>query len=494
MSSASASTAPLAAIQESESPALPRGFQSWLQSLKTFSKAPLFFFGLGLYRAWIELVYVRPMLPTPAWSIAGHDVFDISMVLTLILAAICARRLVPLYHKRLFCGAAIALMVLGTALNFCTLLPGLADFSGSVVMAWVAAIASGVGTGIIILLWSELYSCLNPLRVAFYYSGSLIFAALVIFLCMGLVQSYYIALVLLLPLLSLLMLYRSYAFVSPESLPRPNWQRVSFPWKPAALMAVYGFAYGLQEAHLYAFTGPHSSIGAIIAASVVFFGMLLLPKRFSMAVTYRIALPVLVCGFLLIPSFSPDNEFANTCVAMSFTSFSILIMLILSSISYRFGIGAVWLFGIERGFRAFFMFLGRHASEQADQLVAAGLLNPLIITAVVVVLVVLATMILLSERELSSKWGISFRQGAMEQEQDVMRQHLLADVCTRLATEHNLSSRESEVLLLLARQRELTDIETELFIAKGTVKAHVQHIYQKLNIHSRQELYELLEK
>ena len=30
------------------------------------------------------------------------------------------------------------------------------------------------------------------------------------------------------------------------------------------------------------------------------------------------------------------------------------------------------------------------------------------------------------------------------------------------------------------------------FIANGTAKAHVRHIYQKLDIHTRQELFDLL--
>ena len=36
-------------------------------------------------------------------------------------------------------------------------------------------------------------------------------------------------------------------------------------------------------------------------------------------------------------------------------------------------------------------------------------------------------------------------------------------------------------------------IERELDIANGTAKAHVRHIYQKLNIHSREELFNLLD-
>lgn len=37
-------------------------------------------------------------------------------------------------------------------------------------------------------------------------------------------------------------------------------------------------------------------------------------------------------------------------------------------------------------------------------------------------------------------------------------------------------------------------IANEMFIAVGTVKAHIQHVYQKLGIHTRKELLELIGK
>ena len=47
-------------------------------------------------------------------------------------------------------------------------------------------------------------------------------------------------------------------------------------------------------------------------------------------------------------------------------------------------------------------------------------------------------------------------------------------------------------MLLLAQHKTISDIENELIVANGTVKAHIRHIYQKLDIHSREELFEIL--
>lgn len=51
-----------------------------------------------------------------------------------------------------------------------------------------------------------------------------------------------------------------------------------------------------------------------------------------------------------------------------------------------------------------------------------------------------------------------------------------------------LSAREREVLELVALGRTPMQIERELVIANGTLKSHMQRIYQKLGIHSKREL------
>jgi DNA-binding NarL/FixJ family response regulator len=53
--------------------------------------------------------------------------------------------------------------------------------------------------------------------------------------------------------------------------------------------------------------------------------------------------------------------------------------------------------------------------------------------------------------------------------------------------EELLSRRELVVLKLLAAGHTNKEIAQELFIAQGTVKAHVASVYRKLGVHSRAE-------
>ncbi|WP_162610946.1 helix-turn-helix transcriptional regulator [Gordonibacter sp. An230] len=66
--------------------------------------------------------------------------------------------------------------------------------------------------------------------------------------------------------------------------------------------------------------------------------------------------------------------------------------------------------------------------------------------------------------------------------------------CTSLAEKHGLSNRETEVMILFAKGRNLDYIRTALCVSKSTVSMHRQHIYRKLDIHSQQELINLIEK
>ena len=55
----------------------------------------VFFLGLGLYRAWIELVFVTPTFLFPAAGVATHDMYDIVMSATLLACAALYKRLNP---------------------------------------------------------------------------------------------------------------------------------------------------------------------------------------------------------------------------------------------------------------------------------------------------------------------------------------------------------------------------------------------------------------
>ena len=65
--------------------------------------------------------------------------------------------------------------------------------------------------------------------------------------------------------------------------------------------------------------------------------------------------------------------------------------------------------------------------------------------------------------------------------------------CDAVAEQYGLSRRQREVLELLARGRNADYITEKLVISPHTAKAHTYNIYLKLDVHSRQELMDLVE-
>lgn len=70
---------------------------------------------------------------------------------------------------------------------------------------------------------------------------------------------------------------------------------------------------------------------------------------------------------------------------------------------------------------------------------------------------------------------------------------LYARGCARLAERFDLTAREAEVLLPLVRGRSNSSIAASLTIGTETVRTHIRHIYQKTDIHSREELMDTVE-
>lgn len=64
----------------------------------------------------------------------------------------------------------------------------------------------------------------------------------------------------------------------------------------------------------------------------------------------------------------------------------------------------------------------------------------------------------------------------------------------KIGEKNGLTPREIEILDLLAKGRNSIYIQEKLVISKNTTKTHIKHIYQKLEVHSRQELLDAIDK
>lgn len=62
----------------------------------------------------------------------------------------------------------------------------------------------------------------------------------------------------------------------------------------------------------------------------------------------------------------------------------------------------------------------------------------------------------------------------------------------RVAATCGLGEREKEVLTLLLEGCSASEVASAMVVANGTAKSHIRHVYKKLGVHSRDELFEKL--
>ncbi|MDU5613337.1 MAG: LuxR family transcriptional regulator, partial [Slackia sp.] len=423
----------------------------WKDVSKRIAAIPFVFFGVGIYRAWLSIFFRFDAFPTVGPF--DYFMFEGAIGVISLVLAFAATRITPLWSN----GRARALTALfmsgGSALVIvsCFIWPLAALKVAGLVLA-------GCGLGSLILMWAEFYGMLNPMRVAVYHAAAIFLGEILKWLFTGLDATYIVVFSVGLPLLSLDWVIRSMkrlpSFDQPrrmESLPT-----ASFPWKPIVLMEVCTFATGfgaLPDQPLLA----GNLVGTMLVTAFVFFGALSSSKWFNFDTIYRLAFPLITIGFLFIVPMLPSNpQGAAACYDAGYTMLSMFIMIVLSNITYRFGISAVWLNGIERGIRYLIEPLGWGVYALVSATESAHTLN---VVHIAIMMAVAAVVIALigPERRLSAKWGINLKEEAPGD--DLFSPGHLAMRVAELSRERNLSPREEEVLQLLARKESTAQIE-----------------------------------
>lgn len=457
----------------------------WKDVFSRVTAIPIVFFGIGLYRAWLATFFRYDAFPTIEFF--DYSLFEAAIGIACLSLAVFARKVAPLWANKTITNATTVLMVAGSAL----IVVG-CFFAPSSFLKYAGLIMAGLGLGALILMWAEFFGSINPMRVALYYAIAIFFGEIIKGLFAGMSAPYLAVFSIILPILSIAWVRASMKRLPETDLPRKTKASDAyiFPWKPILLMAVCTFAFGYGAVPMQPLL-PGNTLGALGVTALIFFGVLSASRWFNFATIYQLAFPLVTIGFLLVvPSVTKQGEITALCCDAGYTMLSIFVTVILSNITYRFGISAVWISGIERGIRYIVEMLGwtlfAFVSANAPLEATSG-----IHTAITAVIVVVFSVIFFTEKGISAKWGINLQSSDdSTEEPSVSRLSLRV---SELSKEHDLSPREEEVLQLLARKKTTAQIEEELYVAQGTIKAHISHIYKKLNVHSRDELRELLE-
>lgn len=277
-------------------------------------------------------------------------------------------------------------------------------------------------------------------------------------------------------------------------------RRWSFPLHPTLLMGVYSFAYSfVLDAGFGRMPGAIDQEYAGLAVRLlVLAAMVLLFARFDVKVLSVVSAPIVCAGLLCTTgSFGWAAPAATVLVALGFYCMSTFIYLLLFNISFRYGVNPLWLFGFSRAARAVSTLCAGFAVTGLEIEGPGPACD--VLAGVLLVVIVAAAVTLAAGKGFATTWGIRpIEDGAAEDDAPARqggrgRSLLLSgeafdDRLSYIAYVWGLTKREEEVLGLLARGMGVPDIERELLISNGTVRNHVQHVYKKLGLHSRDDV------
>lgn len=448
-------------------------------------------FGYLFSRAWIGVAFSSGLqgighLPVSVGPDALMNVFDWSLIATYLAGVFLSRRLAPLACRKGAVPVGVLLMTGGTALVVGCLA---APVDVGLLPCFAIAIC-GVGYALLFLQWAEIYGLCSPPQVALVFSGAKIAADLLVFVLNDHSAAFLALFALGLPLLSGVSLKASRThFDRRGERVRVQWKNASLPWKPLMLMGIFGFAYGFGMEGLPRVNSFASTVATDLPALLVCVSAVFSFRKFDFSLVYNIAFPVLIIGCFVLPIIPGMPSLASSvCLRMSYVCILIIVTVVLANFSHRYRISAMWLFGLQ-GFVHYLSIVcgkGLHdALAPYASLVPfdAGLLVMGISAAII-------AFVLLTERSLLSDWKLSFSN----QDDASFKENQLSRAIAEAGKEYGLPPREQEVLDELARGKNSREIAEALYLAQGTVKAHIQHIYRKFGIASRDELAQLLER
>ena len=442
--------------------------------------------GTAFIRTWVH--GATPLLPNEplVGVITAENMFDITCAITALAFAFLAGRLGNVYLNRRFMRASAILVAFSSAVLW------LLSESNIAPLGILAALAAGVGFMSSSLTWCAFYMSFNPARMILYYCVAHILSEFLIFAFDGYSPPQLYCVLIALPFLSDWTLKRSVEVVGSEEGLSASASSRPFPWKPALFLATYALAYSIAHSASGVLSG-YPAMFLYVIPSVLFIACVVLePGKLPVRWLY-----LGICVFMLVALLLPvalselPGGISAAFISLSYDASKTLGVLILGSISYRLGISALWLLGITRAFSYMGLFLGNACYRSLE--LANGALS-VSLCVILALAVVISSFLLLSEQGLNANWQMVAQGGLGVRGEDTgLGGNATSPAGPLVAIAqardlYGLTAREEEILCLLAQKKTVPTIAADMFLAQGTVKAHVQHIYQKMDIHSRKEL------
>lgn len=266
--------------------------------------------------------------------------------------------------------------------------------------------------------------------------------------------------------------------------------KLIFSWKFLVLPVLVAFSNGLARfMTLDASAQGSVSFVTLLAEGIVGVALMLFAckgaEKFGAAKIYGFGLMFVVLGYLLISFFPEGVQAGLVAFDFGFSSFYFFMVVFWGNLAARCGRSVVFVYAT--GYLLFNVanFAGTIAASLLWELLTQSFIMGLSIA--VVFLFFAAVLILFGDTRSPVRMWLT-GEGNAELGDTV------SDACAQIASRYDLTPREYEVLIMLARGRNARAISQSLLIAHDTAKSHIRRIYTKLGIHQQQELLDMVDE
>nr|WP_244902592.1 helix-turn-helix transcriptional regulator [Raoultibacter timonensis] len=407
---------------------------------------------------------------------------------------------------------------------------------------------TGIGYGYFWGGWAEYLGRMHPSRTSFYVPVAFLLTA-ALFLGISLATETLgvpaLALMIPLPILSLLCLRRCRSEVPDGHYARSaNSKRylsaltslLTLVVASIVLSCLFGFVWEFTVLSVGSVNEAHQT--PLIANLVVAVGLvglvLYAHKRIDLALAFRVIVPVIVLLFAILPFFWETNPIVlNAVMSASYGAFDVIIWYMVASTAYDFAVSGFVIGAIVRALSILARLVGIGIGYVVMLIPDRP---PVLIVGVSIGAVYALAMIALFNRK---RRASALRSGASdaapsdppERADDGTAEESAAQIAygptdmqrgesdeapttaersvkTRaaetppsdesifemIAEDYSLTRREAEVLPYLARGRSAKVIADALYVSENTIRTHTRRILEKTDLHSKQQLIDLIEQ
>lgn len=449
-------------------------------------------------------LFVFFLLITRVFYQGGTSVFEnvwfwatVAHIATLGVLSLLSRQQSPLHKSTLVAFGSPIMAVAG----YVIIRASEVAVQGSAGVMIFGALLVGVGTGGLLGCWCELYTGLfDASRKRFVLAVAVLVSTLLLSLLSFVPLAVLGVLLVLFPVLSMAATcigMRSVHFADKPTKPSREQKRPGLGARSAFFCLMYSLPLGFFQTRFAFATGNSipgwaATIGLafVLMAAVVAVDLLVRRDR-EESIILKVVVPISIGGLMLFAVVGDGS--AQAAGVLLYASQQLLTVLFYSQFAeyaHASRIAPIRIFAVGVGFVDGGFILGMVAGELSLVLFQSHYLE---LTLGIAYVVALAGFLVFSNRAGKSLFvdgdaPESTGEPAAPAPDDALRSRI-----DGVSEDFALTAREREMVSYIMRGKSVPAIASEAYLSPNTVKTHLSHVYQKLDVHSRDELVRFVE-